>query len=145
MVAASAVGDWTARPGGDAPDSSGLRVLVVEDDADSAVSLARFLRGIGHEVEVAPIGTTAVDAAQARRPDVVLLDLGLPGLDGWQVARRLQGHPAQRRPLLVALTGHDREADRRRSAEAGIDLHLAKPVDPDLLRRLLQRFQSVIL
>jgi CheY-like chemotaxis protein len=145
MMAASAVEEWTVCPGGDTPDPSGLRILVVEDNADSAVSLARFLRGLGHEVEVAPDGPTAVTAAQARRPDVVLLDIGLPGLDGWEVARRLQGHPAERRPLLVAITGHDQEADRRRSDEAGIDLHVAKPVDPEQLRRLLQRFQSVIL
>ncbi len=145
MMAASAAEGGTACPDGDVPDSSVLRVLVVEDDADSAVSLARFLQRMGHEVEVAPDGQAAVEAAQARRPDVVLLDIGLPGLDGWEVARRLQqGHPAQKRPLLVALTGYDREADRRRSDEAGIDLHLAKPADPDLLRWLLTRFHSVI-
>jgi CheY-like chemotaxis protein len=140
-----AVEGWTAGPGGDVPDSSGLRVLVVEDNADCAVTLARFLQRLGHEVEVAPDGPAAVAAAQARPPDVVLLlDLGLPGLDGWEVARRLQGHPAQRRPLLVAVTGHDEAADRRRSDEAGIDLHLDKPVDPGLLRRLLTRFRSII-
>jgi two-component system CheB/CheR fusion protein len=126
------------------PDFGGLRVLVVEDNADSAVSLARFLQRMGHEVEVAPNGQTAVEIALTHHPDVVLLDIGLPGLDGWEVARRLQWHPARKRPLLVAITGYDREADRRRSNEAGIDLHLAKPVDPDQLRWLLQRFQSVI-
>jgi CheY-like chemotaxis protein len=145
MMAASAVDEWTARPSGEDHPPLGLRVLVVEDDPDSAVSLARFLQGIGHEVEVAPDSQAAVAAAQARRPDVVLLDLGLPGLDGWEVAWRLQGHPAQKRPLLVAITGHDREADRRRSDEAGIDLHLAKPADPEQLRQLLKRFRSVIL
>jgi CheY-like chemotaxis protein len=121
-----------------------LRVLVAEDDADSAVGLARFLQGIGHEVEVAADGRAAVEAAQDQQPDVVLLDIGLPGLDGWEVARRLQGHPAGKRPLLVAITGHDREADRRRSEAAGIDLHLTKPVDAGQLHWLLQRFQSVI-
>ncbi len=144
MMAASAVEDWTAYPGGEDHQPPGLRVLVVEDNAQSAVALARFLACCGHEVEVARDGQTAVEAAQAHQPDVVLLDLGLPALDGWEVARRLQGHPAHKRPLLVALTGYDREADRRRSDEAGIDLHLAKPADPEQLRRLLQRFQSVI-
>jgi two-component system, OmpR family, response regulator len=144
MMAASAVEEWTAHPGGEDHQPLGLRVLVVEDDADGALSLAQFLRGLGHEVEVAPDGQAAVEAAQARPPDVVLLDIGLPGLDGWEVARRLQGHPAGKRPLLVALTGYGREADRRRSDEAGIDLHLTKPVDPDQLRWLLPRFQSVI-
>jgi CheY-like chemotaxis protein len=145
MMAASAVEEWTARPGGEDNQPLGLRVLVVEDDAAGALSLARFVRGLGHEVEVVPDGQAAVETAQARPPDVVLLDIGLPGLDGWEVARRLQGHPAGKRPLLVALTGYGREADRRRSDEAGIDLHLTKPVDPDQLRWLLTRFQSVIL
>jgi CheY-like chemotaxis protein len=144
MTAASGIEGGAGGPAGDFPQSRGLRVLVAEDDADSAVGLARFLRGIGHEVEIAPDGQAAVEAGQARRPDVVLLDISLPVLDGWEVARRLHGHPAGKRPLLVAITGHDREADRRRSDEAGIDLHLAKPVDAGQLRRLLQRFQSVI-
>jgi CheY-like chemotaxis protein len=144
MVIASAAGGWTAGAGERGQQPAGLRVLVAEDDADSAVSLARFLRGIGHEVEVATDGPAAVGAAQAHRPDVVLLDISLPGLDGWEVARRLQGHPAERRPLLIAVTGHDQEDDRRRSDEAGIDLHLAKPVGPDQLHWLLKRFQSVL-
>ncbi len=141
MMVASAVDGGTAC----LPDFGGLRVLVVEDHAASAVSLAWFVALCGHVVEIAPDGPAAVEATENRQPDVVLLDIGLPGLDGWEVARRLQGHPAQKRPLLVAITGYDGEADRRRSAEAGIDLHLAKPVDPDQLRWLLQRFQSVIL
>jgi hypothetical protein len=89
MMTAPATDDGTAYPGGDSPQSRGLRVLVVEDDADSAAGLAHFLGGIGHQVEVAPDGQAAVEAAQAVRPDVVLLDIGLPGLDGWEVARRL--------------------------------------------------------
>ena len=144
MMAASGIEGGTARPGGDLPQASGLRVLVVEDDADSAVGLADFLEALGHEVEVTANGPAALAAAQNRQPDVVLLDIGLPGPDGWEVARQLQGQPAAMRPLLVALTGRDREADRQRSEAAGIDLHLAKPVDAGHLRWLLQRFQSVI-
>jgi two-component system, OmpR family, response regulator len=127
-----------------AAQPAGLRVLVVEDRPESAAALALLLRRSGHEVEVAPDGPAALDAVQARPPDVVLLDIGLPGLDGWEVSRRLPGDPAGKRPLLIALTGLGREADRRRSEEAGIDLHLLKPVDPGWLRGLLQRFQSVV-
>jgi CheY-like chemotaxis protein len=114
-----------------------LRILVVEDHEDSAASLALLLRIWGHEVRVARDGLTALEMARAFSPDVVLLDIRLPWMDGWQVADQLQKEPAPKRPLLIALTGCGREADRRRSQEAGIDLHLVKPVDPDQLRRLL--------
>jgi two-component system OmpR family response regulator len=121
-----------------------MRVLVVEDQAEVAASMARLLRTAGHEVEVAPDGPAAVEAVQVLCPDVVLLDLGLPTMDGWEVARRVQGQPAAKRPLLVAVTGHGADEDRRRSAEAGIDLHLTKPVNPVELQGLLKRFRSVI-
>ena len=121
-----------------------LHVLVVEDDADSAASLAQLLRLNGHEVRVAADGPAALQAAQESAPDVVLLDIGLPGMDGCEVARRLAERPAEKRPLFVAVTGHDGEDERRRSEEAGIDLHLVKPADPEALSRLLSRFQSII-
>src|SRR5262245_40979048 len=100
-----------------------LRILVVEDHPNAAASLAGFLRRAGHEVEVAADGPSAVEAARDHPPDVLLLDLGLPRMDGWQVARRVQEQPGPKKPLLVAVTGHGAEEDRRRSAEAGIDLH----------------------
>ena len=114
-----------------------MRVLVVEDNPAAAASLAGFLRTAGHEVEVASDGPSAVAAARDRPPDVMLLDLGLPRMSGWQVARQVQEQPGPKRPLLVALTGHASEEDRRCSEEAGIDLHLTKPVDPMAVEALL--------
>jgi CheY-like chemotaxis protein len=121
-----------------------MRVLVVEDNPEMAAGLAGLLRTAGHEVEVAPDGPSAVEAAQSRPPDVMLLDIGLPRMDGYEVARRVQEQPGPKRPLLVAVTGRETDEDRRRSEEAGIDLHLTKPVDPDGLQKLLGRFRSVI-
>ncbi len=119
-----------------------LRILIVEDQADTAESLAMLLRLEGHEAETAPNGAVALQRAAVGGPDVVLLDLGLPGMDGYEVARRLRAQQAGRRPLLIAMTGYGREEDRRRSAEAGIPLHWLKPVDPDLLLRLLARVKA---
>jgi CheY-like chemotaxis protein len=122
----------------------GLRILVVEDEPDAALVTARLLRGEGHQVRVAGDGAAALEAVEEGDPDVVLLDLGLPGMDGYEVARRVKGRIALKTPLLIALTGLSRQADVEHSAEAGIDLHLTKPADPTLLRTLLQRFQQVV-
>ena len=126
-------------------EPSTLRVLVVEDDADSAETLAVLLRLHGHEVDVAPDGPTALRIAAQNPPDVALLDIGLPGgMDGWEVARRLQEQAAGKTPLLIAITGYGQEEHRRRSKQAGIDLHLLKPVDPEELKKLLARFKTII-
>jgi DNA-binding response OmpR family regulator len=122
----------------------GLHVLVVEDNADTAASIAMLLRAEGHEVQVASEGMTALRIALDAPPDVALLDIGLPGMDGYQVAKLLHEQKADKRPLLIATTGHGSEEDRRRSAEAGIDLHLGKPVNPDDLRAVLRKFRRVI-
>jgi DNA-binding response OmpR family regulator len=121
-----------------------MRVLVVEDHEDTAETVSLLLQLAGYEVEVAPDGEAAVAAVRANPPDVVLLDIGLPGIDGWQVARQVQEVPAEKKPLLVAVSGRDSAEARRRSEEAGIDLHLAKPVDPWQLRQLLARFRQII-
>ncbi len=121
-----------------------MRVLVVEDNAKAAHSLEYLLRAAGHEVEVAHDGLAALRAAENNYPDVVLLDIGLPGLGGWELATKLQAMPADKRPLLVAVTGCHQEEDRRRSQEAGIDLHLTKPVDAGKLQHLLERFRSFV-
>ncbi|HBI41655.1 MAG TPA: hypothetical protein DDY78_02215 [Planctomycetales bacterium] len=122
-----------------------MRVLVVEDQPEAADCIALLLRHAGHDTEVAADGPSALAAAEANAPDVVLLDIGLPGwMDGWEVARRMQDWPTFKRPLVVALTGHGDDEDRRRSAEVGIDLHLTKPVDAGQLQKLLSRFRSVI-
>ncbi|HEX8200300.1 MAG TPA: ATP-binding protein, partial [Isosphaeraceae bacterium] len=114
------------------------RVLVVDDQVDAARSLARLLKGWGHEVHVAHDGPSALDAVEAQGPEVVLLDVGLPGMDGHEVARRLRGRPGDGL-RLVALTGYGQEEDRLRSQAAGFDDHLVKPVDPDDLKVLLER------
>jgi PAS domain S-box-containing protein len=104
------------------------RVLVVDDNTDAADSLAGLLRMRGHKVEIAYDGRSAVALARARPPEVVVLDIGLPGEDGYAIARRLRADPALLGTLLVALTGYGQAEDRRRSQEAGFDAHLVKPV-----------------
>lgn len=114
-----------------------LRVLVVEDNLDTAESLAALLRLWGHEVRVVHDGLSAVDAAHEQHPEVVLLDIGLPGLDGYQVAKRLRDDHELDGALLVAMTGYGQPDDRRRSRESGIQHHFVKPVEPFVLRTLL--------
>jgi CheY-like chemotaxis protein len=116
----------------------GRRILVVDDNADAAVSLSMFLRLKGHEVQVAHDGTAGLAAASSYRPDVAFLDIGMPGMDGYELARRIRLDPDLKSVALVALTGWGQEEDRRRSSEAGFDHHLVKPVDPDDLRQLLE-------
>jgi signal transduction histidine kinase/CheY-like chemotaxis protein len=113
------------------------RVLLVDDNLDAAEVLAALLRLRGHEVRVAPDGTTALALVRDYVPEVVLLDLGLPGMDGHEVGRRLRRQPGLDAALIVALTGAGTEDDRRRSREAGFDHHLVKPVDPEDLDQLL--------
>jgi CheY-like chemotaxis protein len=120
-----------------------LRVLLVEDHLDAATSTAEVLRLDGHEVSFAMDGLAALAAAQAIQPDVVILDIGLPKMDGYEVAQRLAASCPEK-AYLIALTGYGSQEARRRSAEAGIDLHLTKPVDPEQLLRILQfRRQSL--
>jgi PAS domain S-box-containing protein len=114
-----------------------VRVLVVEDNLDAAESLATLLRVWGHDVQVVHDGLQALDAARESRPEVVLLDIGLPGLDGYQVARRLREDVGLDTSLLVAMTGYGQPEDRRRSRDAGIHHHFVKPVEPMVLRNLL--------
>jgi CheY-like chemotaxis protein len=117
--------------------SSRHRVLVVDDNVDSAVSLGMLLKLAGQDVRVAYDGPAALRQAMDFRPQLVLLDIGMPGMDGYEVARRLRRQPSLEDTLLVALTGWGQEEDRRRSAAAGFDHHLVKPVEPDALSGLL--------
>ena len=110
------------------------RVLVVEDDADAAESLGMLLEILGHRVVVVHDGPDALRAAQDEPPDVMLVDVGLPGMDGYEVARRVREDRGLGGVLLVALTGHGREEDRHRALEAGFDHHLVKPVSPEVLQ-----------
>jgi DNA-binding response OmpR family regulator len=122
--------------------SSALRVLLADDHKDAATSLGILLRLYGYEVEFASDGLSALQAVQVSTPDVVLLDIGLPKLDGWQVARQIRALGASKRPFLIAISGHGTQEDHIRSQEAGIDLHLVKPVDIADLVELLRRFQE---
>jgi two-component system CheB/CheR fusion protein len=117
--------------------SPGRRVLVVDDNVDSAESLALLLRMKGHEVEVAYDGPGALKTAGSFHPEVVMLDIGLPGLDGYEVASRLRRRRRTATALLLALTGYGRDEDQLRSLEAGFDHHLTKPVDPQVLFDLI--------
>lgn len=119
------------------PADGGVRVLVVEDNVDAAETLADLLRLWGYQVEVVHDGQAAVEVAPGFRPDAVLLDIGLPRMNGYEVARWLRRRSDLGGVLLIAVTGYGQESDRARGREAGFDHHLVKPVDLDLLRRLL--------
>ncbi len=113
------------------------RVLIVDDDRDAAEMLAQALEGAGHEVRQEHDGMGAVVAAAQFQPDVVLLDLGLPGMDGIEVARRLRTYPQLAGVRIVALTGFGQGSDRKRSAAVGIESHLVKPVDVDTVMQAI--------
>jgi len=117
---------------------SGRKVLVVEDNPDAGAMMRDFLELSGHEVELAATGTDGLEAARQFHPEVVLCDLGLPGMSGYEVAEELRRDPSTRSAKLIAVTGYGREEDRRRSKAAGFDIHLTKPVDPVRLRALLE-------
>ena len=117
-----------------------LRILVVDDSQDSARSLARVLKLWGYEVHVVHDGPAAIEAASAESFDVILLDIGLPGIDGYQVAERLRDQFGSARPVLLALTGYGQAEDLARSQSVGFDDHLVKPVNLDKLREMLSRY-----
>ena len=114
------------------------RILVVDDNLDATDTLATMLALLGHEVRTATDGLTALDLAEAFRPAVVVLDIGLPGLNGYDAARRLREAPWAMDTLLIAVTGWGQAADKRRAQEAGFDFHLTKPIDRVDLERLLE-------
>jgi len=121
-----------------------LSVLIVEDHADTAESLAELLTLCGCDVRVSGSASEALDAAEDEMPDVVLLDIGLPDMNGWEAARWLREQAAGKQPLVVAVTGYASDADRERSADAGIDLHLTKPADPASLILLLTKIRGIL-
>ncbi len=121
---------------------SGHRLLVVDDNQDAANSLAMLLRLQGHEVRVAFSGPAALEMTKDYSPDVVFLDIGMPGMDGYEVARRLRQQPGLEKVVLAALTGWGQKEDRRRTTEAGFNHHLVKPPEPKVLERLLSDLAS---
>lgn len=114
------------------------RIVVIDDNQDTAQSLAMVLRLHGHDVETAFDGASGLALALESAPDCVLVDIGLPGLDGYEVAKRLRSHDRDRRTLLIALTGYGQEEDHSRSRQAGFDHHLVKPVAQNVLEDLLR-------
>ena len=127
----------TAAP---ASRADGAHVIIVEDNPDAAESLMLLLEILGHRVTAVGDGASALVAARADVPDLMLVDVGLPDMDGYELARRAREQEPLRDVPLVALTGYARQEDRRRALEAGFDDHVAKPVDPEALRRLFARF-----
>ena len=121
-------GETTTRP---------LRVLLVDDNVDTVLTFSMLLEASGHDVRTAHDGQTAVQAAIDYRPDLALLDIGLPGLNGYELAKRIRQQPVLHNILLVAMTGYGQETDRQLSRESGFDHHLVKPVEFGKLQQIL--------
>jgi CheY-like chemotaxis protein len=117
--------------------SASLRILIVDDNKDAAVSMGMLLRILGHDIRIAGDGVEAVRLAGEFRPAVVLLDIGLPRLNGYEAAEQIRDQPWGERMVLIATTGWGQEEARRRSKEAGFDHHLVKPVDPEAVIQVL--------
>jgi two-component system CheB/CheR fusion protein len=132
-----------AEPSGDSPRApvqhATARVLLVEDNPDAAETLRMLLELLGHRVNVVHDGLSALAAAESNLPDVMLIDIGLPGMDGYELARQVRGKPALASIMLIALTGYGRDEDRDRATSVGFNYHLVKPVELDVLRSLVAR------
>jgi CheY-like chemotaxis protein len=115
-----------------------LCVLVIDDNVDAADALTKLLRISGHDVRTAYDGPSGVLAARAFAPKVVLLDIGLPGFDGYEVARRLRYEPTLHNVIIIAITGYGTDQDRKNCVAAGIDYHMVKPVEYDQIRKILE-------
>jgi signal transduction histidine kinase/CheY-like chemotaxis protein/PAS domain-containing protein len=131
-------GDASAAPAAAAPSANRRRILIVDDNVDAAELLSELLAGLGHDVAVAHDGPQALIAAAPFEPEVAILDIGLPVMDGYELARRLVATVA-RPPFMIALTGYGQEHDRARASDAGFDEHMVKPVDPARLIQSIER------
>jgi CheY-like chemotaxis protein len=120
------------------PGANPRRVLVVDDSVDGAQAMALLLKYDGHDARIAHNGQDAIAEARDFLPDVVFLDIGLPGMSGYEVARELRADPKLRDVVLIALTGWGTDEDRRRTREAGFDHHFVKPVDLDAVESVLR-------
>lgn len=134
-----------AREPSGAQRTTALRILIVEDNADAAESLAMVLGMWGHEVEVAFDALAALELGERVTPDVIISDVGLPGMNGYELARRLRQHPTFGRAVLIALSGYARDEDKRQALAAGFDHHLVKPPDLDDLAELLGRVRVAVI
>jgi CheY-like chemotaxis protein len=113
------------------------RVLIVDDNLDALESMKLLLEFLGHEIEIASNGRSALERVASWQPEVSLIDIGLPDIDGYELVKRLRAMNLSDRHLLVALTGYGQPEDRERALEAGFDVHMTKPVDLDELNRIL--------
>ena len=120
-----------------AAPASGRRILIADDNEDAVESLALLLNMMGNETRTAPDGLAALQVGETFAPEIALLDIGMPKLNGYDAARRIRALPWGARLVLVALTGRSQDEDRRRSQEAGFDFHLVKPIEPAALEKLL--------
>ena len=131
-----------AEPDEQSQSTARYRILIADDNRDGADSLAMLLQVMGHDVETAYAGDQAVEVAEQMRPDAILLDIGMPKLNGYDACRQIRTQPWGRETLLIALTGWGQEEDRRRTRDAGFDAHLVKPVEPDDLLKLLAHLSA---
>ena len=120
-----------------------VRVLIVDDCRDTTATLSVLLKAWGHDPSVAHDGPAALVEAAMQTPDVVLLDIGLPGMNGWELARQLRALPGMQAARLVAMSGYGQSQDQLHSFEVGCELHLLKPVDPAILERILKEHSNV--
>jgi CheY-like chemotaxis protein len=132
------------RPSGTSAKSGGrsIRILVVDDNDDGRETMNELLSVLGHRVELADDGLSGIAKAAAWHPDLALIDIGLPGCDGYEVARRVRAEANGHTPWLVAMTGYGQPDDRRRALEAGFDRHLVKPVSFEALLSVLREVES---
>jgi len=119
-----------------------LQILVVDDNVDAAQMMALLVETLGHHASIEHSSTAALERAAVDPPDVCLLDIGLPDIDGYELARRLRAQTKGRQPLLVAVTGYGQDQDRERTRQAGFDHHLVKPADTTALSRLLDQMSA---
>ncbi len=141
-VALTLAGPREGEEADEAPAAAARRILVADDNRDSAASLAKLLRVMGNDTRTANDGLEALEVGAVFRPDVILLDIGMPRLNGYETARRIRQQPWGKNVVLVAQTGWGQDDDRRKSREAGFDLHMVKPVDPNELERLLAELRA---
>lgn len=114
------------------------KILVVDDNLDVAVSMATLLKLLGHSVKMAHDGAQALEIARAFQPNAILLDIGLPGMDGFEVAENIRAEAWSHGTVIIAITGYNNAGDRQRSKDVGINFHLAKPVDTDIVLRIVE-------
>jgi CheY-like chemotaxis protein len=137
MLADNAMADVNRLPVTPAAAPRRFRILVVDDNHDSALSMAMMLQIMGHDTRTAHDGESAVSTAETFLPEVVLLDIGLPKLNGYEVAQRIREKTWGQSMYLIAVTGWGQDEDRQRSSEVGLNLHMVKPVEPAALEKLL--------